>query len=325
MVMVLGLFLGALAGPATAVLATPTPVVTIYSPANNTYTNHGYMYVNWTVTVVTSDIWNYTRTYAVGATPPAYTNVSEASSVNHTLANGTYKTDVFVVHWNGTGYQNSTVKSVTYTIDQNAPTIVSTLPSGSAVPLATHLVVVFSEAMKSSTVTVSLTPAAVVKGDNTWSPDGKTVTIYVELAYSTTFTANVAGKDLAGNALTGRHTYSFSSLTWVYGVLVDSNNKALSNATVTLTPPSGGTVITTTSSSTGQIGVLVPANTYAIKITLSGYNTVDKTGVTVGPGLTANNLGTVTMGTTMDWTIPIVIIVIGIIVIVVIVAVARRK
>jgi hypothetical protein len=323
--MVLGLFLGAFAGSATAVAATPTPVVTINSPANNTFTNHGYMNVNWSVTVVTDQVWNWTRTYPAGTTPTAYVNVSAAHSRNLTLANNTYKTDVLAVHWNGTGYQNSTVTSIYYTIDQNAPTVTSFLPSGQAVPLATHVVVVFSEKMKATTVSVAITPAPQSQGGNVWSADGKTVTIYVEFADSKTYSAVVHGSDLAGNALTGTVTYPFSSLTLVTGVVVDSNNNALANTNVTMTPPPGGAIVYTTSDGTGHISVLVPANTYSISFTLSGYTTVTKSGVTVGPGLAANNLGSVTMSTSTDWTIPIVLIVIGIIIIVVIVIVARRK
>jgi hypothetical protein len=325
MVMVLGLFLGAFAGTATAV-ATPTPVVNILSPANNTHTNHGYMNVNWNVTGVLDDVWNWTRTYNVGQAPSAWVNVSSAHSRNLTLANGTWRTDVMAVHWNGTGYQNSTMKSVFYVLEQTAPTITDFQPTGAAVPLTTHIVVTFSEEMNKATVSVAVSPQPPAFGDAVWTNGNKTVTYYIELAPSTACTATVSGKDLAGNAVTGTLVYQFSSLTWAYGFVVDSNSKALSNATVTLQGPPGATLITTTTDASGKIGVLVPTNTYTITFSLSGYDTVTKSGVQLGPGQAANNLGSVTLSKTMDWTIPIVIIVIGIIVIIVIVvALMRRK
>ncbi len=117
--MVLGLFAGVFAGGAAAVGPSTAPVVTITAPANNTITGDNFMNVTWSVSGLGASIgnWNWTRTYLVGATPGAYVNVSHNSFRNLTFTeNGKYKTDVFTVNKTASGYDNSTVKSVVYTI-----------------------------------------------------------------------------------------------------------------------------------------------------------------------------------------------------------------
>ncbi|MDD1769649.1 MAG: Ig-like domain-containing protein, partial [Methanomassiliicoccales archaeon] len=215
--------------------------------------------------------------------------------------------------------------NVTFHIDLVAPSITSTSPSGVAVPLRTSIVIVFSKTMLKSSVGIAITPAPTARGDPVWSNGNKTVTYYVEFADSKTYTVAVHGTDLAGNAIAGSTSYSFSSLTWVHGTVVDVNGNILPKANVTLTSTlAGGSVYYTTSSDMGAIGVLVPAGEYAIKTTLSGYDTNSKT-VTVGPGLSANDLGNVQLTKTMDWTLPIIIIVVGLIAVLAILFLARRK
>ena len=61
--------------------------------------------------------------------------------------------------------------------------------------------------------------------------------------------------------------------------------------------------------------------------TLSNYNELDQNGVAFGPGLATNNLGTLKMTGSTDWTLVIIIIVIGIIIIAALAAVMvmRRR
>jgi hypothetical protein len=113
-------------------------------------------------------------------------------------------------------------------------------------------------------------------------------------------------------------------LTLVHGIVVDVNGNALANANVTLTSTLlGGSVYYTNSSGTGLISVLVPAGEYTIKVALSGYDSTSKT-VTVGPGLSTNDLGNVQLIKTMDWTAPIIIVVVGLVAVVAILFLARR-
>jgi len=90
-------------------------------------------------------------------------------------------------------------------VDTTPPTVVATSPATTAAGVAAGAVlsVTFSEPMDVGTVTVTLTPSASL-GVPAWSSGNKVVTYTptAPLAPGTAYTASVAGKDLAGNALT---------------------------------------------------------------------------------------------------------------------------
>ncbi|NVJ25291.1 Ig-like domain-containing protein [Myxococcus sp. AM011] len=99
-------------------------------------------------------------------------------------------------------------------VDSLPPTIRTTTPAGGATQVSIHtgLVLTFSEAMDQSTVQVSVAPELNLV-DEAWSLQGTTLTMGVAspLSENTLYTVTVAGQDLAGNALNGSHTFSFTT------------------------------------------------------------------------------------------------------------------
>lgn len=107
----------------------------------------------------------------------------------------------------------STFTFTTRTIDVTAPTIASTVPANGAMSVSstTPLSITFSERMDVATVTVEVSPVADL-GTATWSGDDTTIAFApAGLAPGTTHTVTVAGKDLAGNALSSPATFSFTT------------------------------------------------------------------------------------------------------------------
>lgn len=118
--------------------------------------------------------------------------------------------------------------------DQMPPAILSRAPSGSDISPGASISVTFSEPMNRSSL--SITGAAL--GPPTWSTDNTAVAwTQVNLAYSTSYTLTLNGKDLAGNSLIGDRTIIFSTLVQVTGLITDQNGKPLAGANLTLTMP----------------------------------------------------------------------------------------
>ena len=79
------------------------------------------------------------------------------------------------------------------------------------------LVITFTEAMDTATVSVTITPDP-GGWTPTWSLDGATLTVdHAPLSWSTTYTVTVSGADLAGHALLGG-TYRWTFATRPYRV-----------------------------------------------------------------------------------------------------------
>ncbi|MFY2559536.1 Ig-like domain-containing protein [Corallococcus terminator] len=98
--------------------------------------------------------------------------------------------------------------------DTFPPTIRTTTPLGGATQVSIHtgLMLTFSETMEQSTVEVFVEPEISLV-DAVWSLQGTTFTLGVAspLSENTRYTVTVAGQDIAGNALTGPHTFSFTT------------------------------------------------------------------------------------------------------------------
>lgn len=96
--------------------------------------------------------------------------------------------------------------------DSVAPNILGTVPADGAtqVGTATRLEVSFSEPMKTSSVRVTLLPA-VSLGVSAWSAGDSRLVVQpaTTLAQSTSYTMTVEGQDEAGNALSGRRSFTF--------------------------------------------------------------------------------------------------------------------
>jgi len=301
------------------VVDTVAPTIDVLNPTAGEHWNAATLVGEWNITDATSGV----KDIMVKLDSGSFVDIGLNSTYAFTgLTNGQHTIYVKAID----NASNEADANVTFTVDLIAPTITGFQPSGSAVPLTSNIVITFSEPMLKSSVTITVTPTPPGLGSAVWSNNNMTVTYFVQSAASTSYTVKVTGTDLAGNALTGTTTYTYGSLNNIVGIVVDVNNNPLAGANVTITSTlAGGPTYYTTTSDTGAINILVAAGTYNVKITLSGYDEIDKNGVTFGAGQATNNLGTLSMTKTMDWTVPIIIIVIGLIVIVAILFLFRRK
>jgi methionine-rich copper-binding protein CopC len=100
--------------------------------------------------------------------------------------------------------------------DTTAPRIVSSSPTNDASGIAinSNIAVTFSEAMDPSSVALSITPN-VNLGSASFRSGNATVEFNPPTDFSgdTTYTVNVSGKDVAGNALTGSSSFKFKTAT----------------------------------------------------------------------------------------------------------------
>jgi methionine-rich copper-binding protein CopC len=101
-------------------------------------------------------------------------------------------------------------------VDTTAPNIASSSPEDGRTNAAinSNILVTFSEAMNPSSITVSLNPSV-----NLGAPSFKSENSAIEfnppadLSGDTSYTVNVIGKDVAGNALTGSSSFTFKTTT----------------------------------------------------------------------------------------------------------------
>jgi methionine-rich copper-binding protein CopC len=101
-----------------------------------------------------------------------------------------------------TSSSTSVVSSTPFAPDTTPPTLVSSTPSANSidVPLNTQVRLTFSESMNPSTVTVS--SGSLSLGAATWSVSNTVVSFVTPaLVFDTLYSLNIAGQDVAGNAL----------------------------------------------------------------------------------------------------------------------------
>ncbi|WP_224368448.1 Ig-like domain-containing protein [Hyalangium versicolor] len=98
--------------------------------------------------------------------------------------------------------------------DTTPPTLTQITPLHGSTQVATStlLILTFSEPMSASSVQVSITPS-VTLGSSTWANGNTQLSLQPTalLTENTTYTLVVEGKDFAGNALTERTVFSFST------------------------------------------------------------------------------------------------------------------
>ncbi len=99
--------------------------------------------------------------------------------------------------------------------DTTAPTVRTTTPATGATNVSPTAAfnISFSEPMDTGTVTVDLSPTASV--ELSWDAESTTLTALAPagLAFGTSYTVTLNGKDVAGNALGGTTTFSFTTST----------------------------------------------------------------------------------------------------------------
>jgi len=170
--------------------------------------------------------------------------------------------------------------------DVTAPTVTGS-PTGSSVGIGTNVVATFSEAMDQSTVVINVSG---VSGSTVWSGNVATFTPAEPLAYGTTYTVNVTGEDLAGNALSDEWTFTtVQNAGTITGIIKEANGNVLEGALVTL---SNGMNATTDSNGAFTIEN-VPSGVYTMTITKDGHPTVTRD-VETTAGQT-NDLGAVNL------------------------------
>jgi len=193
----------------------------------------------------------------------------------------------------GTSYAgNTNITEVPFSIvasgseDVTAPTVTGS-PSGTNVGIGTNVVATFSEAMNQGTVVINVSG---VSGSTVWNGNVATFTPAEPLAYGTTYTVNVTGEDLAGNAMSDEWTFTtLENAGTITGIIKDANGNVLAGALVTL---SNGMNATTDENGAFTIEN-VPSGVYTMTITKEGHPTVTRS-VETTAGQT-NDLGAVNL------------------------------
>jgi hypothetical protein len=176
---------------------------------------------------------------------------------------------------------NSNETTVDFIVDI-APVMIAHSPTGNGVAISSAIGVTFSKAMNESSVEVVLDG---VIGTTTWSGNALAFMPSSALAYDTTYSVNVSGKDLAGNPL-GTTTWTFTTLKnegAISGTILDASDNPVANVMVSL---SNG--MTTTTNSTGGFSLSnVPSGSYNVTFSKEGYNTITRS-VATAAGETTN-------------------------------------
>lgn len=219
----------------TVLVDTIPPVLHVTYPANNTGFNHA------DVTVV----WSGSDAGGLGGNIQGYEvwvdgskMVTAASSENQdtrTYADGYHTVRIVAVD-----IANSTAADeVTFLVDTVAPGIESALPVGDQEPVATAIVVNFTKPMDHLATNITI---AGVSGVVSWEGTALTFTPLSDLAYGTSYTVTVTGKDLVGAPISESWTFTTTDMGTISGVIVDNNGRPLAGVSVTL--DEGTTVVT---------------------------------------------------------------------------------
>jgi fibronectin type 3 domain-containing protein len=198
------------------------------------------------------------------------------------LSQGPHMVEVRAI--NHAGFSNNATKG--FTVDNVAPQVESTYPSGDAAPVTQNVTIEFNEDMEQATATID--------GENmTVTIVGKEVrcAIPFDIVLDTTYMVMVSGSDLAGNQMASPYFFNFTTTdkVKVTGRVIDSDGKPVGGADVYIG------VYSTTSDPEGNFTLYVPPGTYAITIEADGldpYNdnvTVSSTGGNLGTFLTAGS------------------------------------
>ena len=252
------------------------PTIIVVSPANNSLHN-GSVTVSWTA----NDASGIART-EVSVDGAAWSDAQGTTDVL-ALAEGSHLVKLKVT--DNAGNFNET--SVTFTVDKTAPTMIVNSPLGKYVACNASVSLTFNEAMNESSVNATINGTA---GAISWRGNNAVLTPSRSLAYDTTYTVSVSGKDLAGNSVF--KTWNFTTQKnegSISGIITGPDGKALDNAVVKL---NDGTSTTTDARGFFEFRNVTSGH-YTLTVEKSGYEnrTVE---VTVGAGATST-VDTMTM------------------------------
>ncbi|MDD1755338.1 MAG: right-handed parallel beta-helix repeat-containing protein [Methanomassiliicoccales archaeon] len=287
-------------------LSAPSMVIT--SPANLAHLASRTVTVNFDITDTLSgvkEIW-----IKLGSSAD-WTSIGTDSSYTFTTATDTSGTPYTFLVKAQDNVGNEASVEVQFFVDTVAPSMSSHVPATGAngVLRNAQITVDFSEEMLPGSVSVALNPS--ISGTYLWNSAHTQVifTPSANMAFGTVYTATVAGTDLAGNALSGTNSWSFTSIGHVTGVVKDKNGNPISGANVSF-----GGDLWTLSDENGNVAIDVPLGTYNVTISAPGQKDLVRNDVVVGSGTT--ELGDLGMTPVDDWTWLIIVIVVAVIAII---------
>ncbi|MCL2140883.1 MAG: Ig-like domain-containing protein, partial [Dehalococcoidia bacterium] len=114
------------------------------------------------------------------------------------------------------GFDFSSVWGISTSINNGYPylwyPVVSVTPSGGSVAISGNVVITFSEAMNTTSGTISLNSTTLTGG--IWSSGNTVFTIpYSGLSYNTTYAVNISGfKNVSGNTMTADSSHGFTTV-----------------------------------------------------------------------------------------------------------------
>jgi hypothetical protein len=257
----------------TILVDTIPPVLHLTYPANNTGFDHS------DVTVV----WSGSDTGGLGGSMQGYEvwvdgskMITAAATENHD--NRTYSDGYHTVRIVAVDIANSTATDeVTFLVDTVAPAIVSALPEGDLEPVNTAIVVNFTKPMDHLATTITIEG---VTGTVSWDRTFLTFTPSSPLAYGTTYTVTVSGRDLVGSPISKSWTFTTTDMGTISGIIVDNNGNPLGGASVRL--DDGTTVVT---NERGEFTFEARAGPHNLTVSKSGWDGLTMM-VTVQPGVT---------------------------------------
>jgi hypothetical protein len=256
----------------------------ITSPENNSFLASGDVTLRWTIGAALSSIANIELSIDGG--PSVLLPADSTSYILTGLAERSHKVNVSAVDVLG----SVCTVSVLFTVDLTPPSIVQFSPRGDAVSTRTDIVITFSEPMDQNVTDIGLVGS---DGSTAWNGTVATFVPAASLLGNTSFVVHVTGIDRSGNAMnTTTWTFSTANVGTISGRITDEGERAVANATVTLTGTSSsvsGTVLTTKTNGSGNYAFydVVPGK-YVITVSKEGYGTatvnVDMTNDSIAAG-----------------------------------------
>ncbi|HEY3419099.1 MAG TPA: carboxypeptidase regulatory-like domain-containing protein [Methanomassiliicoccales archaeon] len=259
---------------------TVKPNLSIVKPLDNSRLNSSIVAISWSGSDTASGIANYWVSIDGGDWMDMATSTTHSFNA---LADGnhivTVKVEDNAGNWNET--------SDAFLIDTVAPTITAHSPIGSNVSRSAMIVFSFYDTMNTSSLGITVNG---VSGTLSWSGYNATFTPSSMMAYNTTYSVMVTGKDLAGNAV----EYSWSFITMknegvIEGMIKDANGNPIAHALVTL---SNGMTTTTDANGNFAIGN-VTSGSYNMTVVMDGFITTSQS-VSTTAGQTTN-IGTLSV------------------------------
>ncbi len=203
---------------------TTYPTANITYPADNAGFNHADVTVVWNGVDAGGDIQGY-QIWVDGV--KMITAVPTDNQFTRNYTDGYHTVRIVAVDI----ASSTAADEVTFLVDTVAPGIVSVLPEGDQEPVGTTIVVNFTKPMDHEATDITILG---VSGAVSWDGTALTFTPLSDLAYGTTYTVTVSGKDLVGAPMTKSWTFTTTDMGTVSGVVTDNNGNPLAGVSVSL-------------------------------------------------------------------------------------------